>query len=258
MATKQEIREFKRKVDQLIANYGKFEDAKATEMMRILEQVRQNVASAVASTEWDMYHIPQLKEAVNRAIEGLKQRFNADQKTTLRETWDMGVNAIDSPLQYVGVNLALPSLSMAALDILQGYSADLISGLSADALKNINSAITMGVMGGQSVSNVMKTVGRNLDDPSIFKTIAGRAEAITRTEMGHVHAAARQARAEQTVEANPETAWDKQWISSGKAHPRPHHAALDGVTIPVDDLFLGYIPYPHAPGLPASEVVNCG
>jgi hypothetical protein len=164
---------------------------------------------------------------------------------------------VDSPLQFVGVRVAAPELGRSVLEILQGYSADLIKGLSADAIKKINSEIAMGVMGGKPIQEVVKAVGRNLYDPSVFKTIASRAETITRTEMGHVHSAARQARIEQVVESN-DVKWMKKWISSGKARPRAHHAALDGVTIPVDEMFLGYIDYPHAPGLPAEEVVNCG
>jgi len=78
--------------------------------------------------------------------------------------------------------------------------------------------------------------------------------------MARVHSSAREARIKATVEAgtDPEMTWQKKWISSGKAKPRDHHEGLDGVVIDVDEDFLGYIPYPHAPGLPADEVVNCG
>lgn len=204
-----------------------------------------------------MYYLPRMREAVERAVEGFKLRYQSETKKDLDNAWKAGIDMVDSSLQYVGVALAVPELSRSALEILQGYSADLIKGLSADTIKKINNEIAMGVMGGKSIQEVMKAVGRNLDDPSIFGTIASRAETITRTEMGHVHSAARQARIEQVVKEG-DVRWEKKWISSGKAKPRPHHAALNGVTIPVDDLFLGYIPYPHAPGLPAGEVVNCG
>jgi hypothetical protein len=254
---------YEKKVNELIRKVGKLEDREVEQALRILEATRKEVAAAVASTEWDLYYLPRMKEAVERAVEGFRLRYQAETKADLDNMWKAGIDMVDSPLQYVGVPIMAPELGMTVLDILQGYSADLIKGLTADAIKKINSEIAMGLMGGKPMQEVMKAVGRNLDDKSVFSTIAGRAEAITRTEMAHVQSAAREARMEQitTDKAGlsvPPIKWKKKWISSGKAKPRPHHAALNGTVVDFDENFPGGIPYPHAPGLPASEVVNCG
>ena len=251
-------RAYNRKLKELTGKVGKLEDREVKKVMSILENARVQVAGAVASTEWDIYYIPQLKEAVGRAVDGFRQRYLSEQAGALGNMWNAGIDAVDSPLQYVGIGGLAPEISRSALEVMQGYSADLIGGLSADALKKINNEITLGIMGGKTPFEVMQAVGLNLKDKSVFASIGHRAEAITRTETARVHSAAREGRMEATVEANPEEQWVKKWISSGKANPRDNHAALDGVTVPVDEDFPGGIPYPHAPGLDASEVVNCG
>jgi hypothetical protein len=248
---------YNKKLQELIDKVGDLEDSKVEKVVQLLENARSEVAARVASTEWDMYYIPQLKEAVDRALTTFKQRYGSEQEVALNNMWNAGIDMVDSPLQFVGIRAAAPEISRSALEILQGYSADLIGGLTADAAKKINSEIALGIMGAKPVQEVMRAVGRNLDDPSVFGTIGSRAEAITRTEMARVNSAAREARAEGTAHNNPELQWMKKWISSGKFHPRPNHAALNGVMVPVDENFPGGIPYPHAPGLPASEVVNC-
>ena len=251
-------RAYNRKLKELTGKVNKLEDREVKKVMGILENARIQVAGAVASTEWDIYYIPQLKEAVGRAISGFKQRYIAEQTDALSNMWNAGIDAVDSPLQYVGIGLYAPEISRSALEIMQGYSADLIEGLSADALKKINNEITLGIMGQKSPFEVMTAVGKNLKEKSAFASIGHRAEAITRTEMARVHSAAREGRMAATVEANPDEKWQKKWISSGKANPRDHHASLNGVVVDADEDFPGGIPYPHAPGLPASEVVNCG
>jgi len=252
-------RAFQKKVQDLINRVGTLQDNEVARVMGMLEDARREVAAMVASTEWKAYSIPQLKASVDRAIETMHQRYLSSQNAALGNAWNAGIDMVDLPLSSSGIRMLGPEVSRTALEIGQGYSADLIKGLTADAVKKINGEIMMGIMGGKQPFDVMQAIGRNLDDKSVFKSIATRAETITRTEMGNINSASREARIEGTVRnTDPPLKWMKKWISSGKYRPRPHHAALNGKTIPIDEKFLGYIPYPHAPGLPAEEVVNCG
>jgi hypothetical protein len=255
--TKKE-RQYNKKLQELLDGVGKLQDGEVKKVLALLEQARTEIAARVAVTEWDAYHIPQLREAVDRAIETFRLRYMSEQNGALGNMWNAGIDMVDSPLQYVGFRLAAPEISRTALEIAQGYSADLVNGLSADALKQVNGQIISGVMGQKTSFQVMKEIGRSLDDKSTFASIAHRAEAITRTEMAKVNSMSREARAKGTVASNPYLPWKKKWISSGKARPRPNHAALNGVKVDLDQNFPGGIPYPHAPGLPAREVVNCG
>lgn len=246
------------KIKELMAKVGHLQDDEVARVTAILRDARKDVAALVADTEWQAYRIPQLKEAVERAVETLRQRYMATQTDALRNMWNAGIDIVDMPLATVGIRIAAPEISMTTLEILQGFSADLIGGLTKDAAKKINTELTLGIMGQKQPSEVMKAIGKNLDDPGVYHSIAVRAETITRTEMARVHSTSREARNQATVEASPELEWLKKWISSHKAHPRPPHQELDGETVPVDKNFPYGIPYPHAPGLPAEESINCG
>jgi len=251
---------YNRRLKELIKKTDRLADREVEKVLGFLEQARSEVAARVASTEWQAHYIPELKEAVERAIEAFRQRYSAGQKEGLANIWNAGIDSIDAPLQYAGIRSGAPEISRTVLEVMQGYSADLINGLSSDAVKKINSELVLGVMGGKTPYETMKAIGRSLDEKSVFKSLGHRAEAITRTEMARVNSAAREARMQATAEAGTEPAmkWQKKWIASGKAHPRENHAALDGKIVDVNEDFPGGIPYPHAPGLPAKEVVQCG
>jgi hypothetical protein len=252
-------RAYNRKVQELIDRVGKLNDREVKRVLAILENARRDIAAAVATTEWKAHFIPQLKEAINRAIDGFSQQYATGQADALSNTWNAGIDMIDSPLQHAGIALSAPEISRTALEIMQGYSVDLIDGLSADALKKINSEITLGIMGEKPLFEVMKAIGRNMKDKSVITGIARRAEVIARTEMGRVNSFSRQARMEGLKgHTDPPLDMWKKWISSGKAHARADHSAFNGLAVPIDEDFPGGIPYPHAPGLSAADVVNCG
>jgi len=233
------------------------QDAEVERVMALLDTARKEIASRVAVTEWDAYHLPRMTDAVDDAMITFQKRYAMNQNEALANMYQAGVDAVDWPLAEIGIRYATPELSATALEILQGFSTDLISGLTRDAVKKINAELTLGILGQKPMYEVMQAIGRNLDDKGVYKSIASRAETITRTEMARVNSTAREARNQATAKAAGGK-WMKKWISSGKAHPRPRHAALDGKTVPVDEDFTGGIPYPHAPGLPAKETVNCG
>lgn len=251
-------RAYEKKLNELIGRVGTLEDREVARVLGLLETARKDVAAMIVSTEWQATFIPQMMEAVKRAIEGFRQRYQAEQSAGLSNLWNAGIDVVDHPLQFIGIRLGAPEISWTVLEIAQGYSADLIQGLSADALKDINGQIIAGILGEKTPYDVMQRIGRNLRDKRVFTSIAARAEAITRTELARVHSSAAEARMQATVMGSPDLGWKKKWLSSGKRRPRQHHAELNGVMVDVDEDFPGDIPYPHAPGLPASEVVNCG
>lgn len=266
--TKREAAYAKRQLE-LIARAGKLNQAEVKRVMQLLEAARTEVAARIAATDWQAHHIPQLRAAVEDAISRFQTQYQSEFSRAAANAWKAGVDLVDGPLRYVGIAAHAPAISTSALEILQGYSADLITGLGRDAIKQINGQIAMGIMGQKTPHQVMQMLGTSLTDKGVFRNIAVRAEAITRTELAHVNSMAREARIQAMVEDDPEVKWLKEWIASGKAHPRPNHEALNGVQVPVDMDFSMYggqspvepgsgIPYPHAPGLPAAEVVNCG
>ena len=246
--TKRE-RAYMRKMEGLIRKAGKLQDAEVRRVLEILEHARLEVAARIAETEWQAYHIPQLKSAVKTTIEGFERRYGVRQSEALRDAHLAAADVVDAPLNYVGLRVPVVQIPATHLDVLQGYSADLIEGLTKDLLKKVNGEITLGIIGQRTPHQVMEALGLSLDDKGVFKSIAARAEAITRTEMGRVYAASREARHQQVV-ALGEMTWRKRWISSGKARPRPNHAALNGVEVPVDADFSGGHPLSPCAGAP--------
>jgi hypothetical protein len=116
------------------------------------------------------------------------------------------------------------------------------------------------MMGGKTPQEVAAAIGKNLNDPSIFTSIAARAETITKTEMGRVFSTAAQKRME---EASRHVAGlEKQWIHAGHPkHARPGHEAAHGQHVPVGEPFnVGgtKMMYPRDPAAPLDEVINCG
>lgn len=242
----------------LTAAVGKLTDDEVTRVLALLNKAMEEIDHTIATTEWQAYRIQQLKEMTGRSIASFSQQYQSFFTAAEKNIWLAGIDGVDQPLYAAGISISTGELNREALEIMQGYSADLIGGLSADALKKINGEITMGILGQKTSWEVMQAIGRNLEDKGIMPSIAARAETITRTEMARVNSAAREARMMAVVEADPKAPWMKKWISSGKRYPRANHAALDGAIVDMGQDFAGGLPYPHAPGLPASEVVNCG
>ena len=130
------------------------------------------------------------------------------------------------------------------------------AGLTSELAIELQAALSTAYAGGESVDGAMGRVAQVLGvDPANTKTVGYRAERIARTtivgtmnDMTYVQAT------ESGVRLR------KRWVATGDSRTRAEHAALDGVTIPLADKFLiggSQADGPHAPGLPASQVVNC-
>ncbi|MEN8134321.1 MAG: phage minor head protein [Thermodesulfobacteriota bacterium] len=249
---------YEKKVAELLYKTGRLQDREVEKILVLLEQLRRQLTDTVAASEWQVWRIKEMKAAVNAATEQFRLAYAASQEGALANMWEAGQDLIAAPLAEAGFYVSISQIPRTALEVMQAYSGDLIGGLSADIRKKVTNEIIMGVMGGKGQTEVMKAIGLNLKESGIMKGIGARAEAITRTETGRINSLAREARIQATIEAAPEIEWRKKWHSSGKLHPRYPHKMLDQVTVPIDDNFLGYIPYPHAPGLSAAETINCG
>ena len=66
---------FQKKVNELVRKAGALEDKEVRSVIRLLADVRKEVASQVASTEWQAYRLPQLKAAVERAMPDIKAAY---------------------------------------------------------------------------------------------------------------------------------------------------------------------------------------
>jgi len=258
MATKEQI--FQRKVKGLIRQADRLEDDAIKRAIRILNDARKEVAATVASTEWQAYHLPQMKSAIERAMTEFGAKYGVELRDIQRSFWEHGVDRVDLPLREVGIIQAIPEIDMTMLSVMQDFSADLVQGLSRDAIKKISQELTLGLIGNKSPYEVMGAIGRNLKNKSIFKSLRHRAETITRTEAGRVLEAAGQARKEAAVKVVP--GLQKQWLyGHSPKFPRLDHMAADGQIRDIDKPFdVGgeQLMYPRDPAGSAKNTINCG
>lgn len=259
---------FDRRVKQLAKQADKLPKVAIKRTGKIVNEFRKNVISELSQEQvvdgtWRAYRLNDLKRMADNVSKDFDDRYFQQLKLDQGAGWDLGVERIDGPLKAAQVDLTrlIPEISRSQLSIMQGYSADLIKDVSLSALKNINSQLTLGIMGGSSPYEVMTAIGRNLKDPSIFKSIALRAETITRTEMGRMQNTATQARQAQAQKALPKL--KQRWHWSGVS--RADHAAIDGQVRGVDEWFDlpggTQILYPLGPVRPvdqaAKQTINC-
>jgi hypothetical protein len=251
---------FQKKIRELIKKADRLEDDAVKRAMKILNDARKEVAATVASTEWQAYMLPQMKASIERAMNEYGHRYGVELRDTQRTLWEQGIDMVDIPLREVGILAALPEIDTTMLAVLQDFSADLIDGLSKDAMKKINSELTLGLLGQKTPYEVMETIGRNLKDKGIFKSLRHRAETITRTEAGRVLEAAGQARKEKAAQVVP--GLKKQWwYGHSPKMPRIDHMMAHGQIRDVDKPFdVGgeQLMYPRDPHGSAKNTINCG
>lgn len=259
MARSKKENAFQKKVDELIVRSQRLEDAEVKKVIALLADARRDVAATVASTDWQMHRLSEIKASIERTLQSFGDRYGVELRDAQRSFWEDGINIVEEPLRTVGVHAAFPAIDTTVLGILQGYGADLVKGLSRDAALRINNEISMGLMGQKSPYEVMSAVGKNLKDKSIFTSIAARAETITRTEAGRVLEAASQARMTDAAAMVP--GLKKQWVHGQHVRmPRPSHLAADGQIRDVSEPFdVGgeQLMYPRDPAGSARNTINC-
>jgi hypothetical protein len=231
-------------------------------MLALLEELQGQVRTELGKAalgSWDAYHLRHYLDAIEGQVEVFRRTAQAEAGGLLDTAWNQGKALVDNPLATNGIYTGF-YLSTSVLDTLKDYTFHRIDGLSAAAWDRVKGELTLGVLGGKTPQEVAKAIGENLNDPSVFKSIADRAEVITKTEMGRVFSEASQLRMEQAAESVE--GLEKQWLHAG--HPkvaRLAHVAASGQHVPVNEPFkIGGINmmYPRDPGAPLEETFNCG
>ena len=253
-------RSFEKKVDELIGQANKLSETAVRRVYALLNDCRKRIITAVAETEWEAHRLGELKGAVEASINEFAREYGIDMREWQQAGWDLGVLSVDEPLKVARIETSPTALSTTKLAILQGYSADLVKDLTADAIKRVNNDIALSLLGEQSAFEAIKKIGRDLSDPSTFKTIFHRAEAIARTEVNRVYSIANYARMKQAKAEGVDI--QKMWVYDHMTkYPREFHQSMNGQIKEIDEPFVSgkgnNLMYPHDPAAPASETVMC-
>lgn len=253
-----------------------------TELQNIRQLIKQIEVNADADLKaiiekWRksvIYEISDIGRFDPLAVEVLKARLtqiNSDvQRQLLGKLTDnqkrlfiKGIQTVDRILEKGNLATALPYLSERKLKTLQNYSAELVSGISADARKRISTEIALGILGQKSTDDIIKEIGKSLNSPSVFGTIAKRAQVIYQTEVKRIQNQTTLDRMKQSVQQVPDL--KKKWVHSHVGIPRPFHLLLHGTIVGVNEPFIlrgadgniYEVQSPYDPTLPASETVGC-
>ena len=171
------------------------------------------------------------------------------------------------PLIASGLALWVPQISRRQLEVARTFQALLISNLADEATNQISQDLGLAILRGQSVYEASQVVAGSLTGTATFGSIAARAEAITRTELGRIQSVATQGSLRDIQQQVPDL--QKQWMHSGNAGPyrRTGHIAAHGQIRDVDAPFqvaevVGgeqeALLYPRDPSASPRNTINCG
>ncbi len=233
------------------------------QLMGLLDELRREVVLLLMDSKLEPIMAQSIRMALKTAVERVRVKMQDALSENQKRLFVKGIQTTDAAVTSRNVRVALPYLSDASLTTLQGYGADLITKVTDEARGAITNEINLAIMGQKPMSAVMDSIGRNLDSPSIFGTIARRTQTIFKTETSRIHNISADERMKQLTTQIP--GLKKEWIHGHQGVPRPGHLDLDGVQVPADGKFTlegangetYHVKGPHDPVLPASESVNC-
>lgn len=232
----------------------------------LLQRLRERVVVAVAeSGALDAATAQAVKRRTAALVDEYEARLREQMSDNQQRMFVRGIKLVDDVVKTGDITTALPYVDEENLRAAQQFSAELITNLAADVRARIAQEINLAVLGQKGSADIIRALGRNLKDPSVFGTIRRRSEIIVRQEVNRVQAQATRARLEQTARQVPDLG--REWQHSGLGHPpRANHLAMDGDVAWGDQLFElrsadGQRVYkiwgPHDPKLPPDETIGC-
>lgn len=262
---------FLERIEAIRQRIDKLPDDAVKAALDELDAVRRRVLGELAGAEgFPAVRMEQLAGRVEDVMGEFASRYDVAIRPFQATAAGLGRQLAVAPVIEAGLTFGVPEIPRRLVEAARGFQADLISGLTDEGTRKITQAIRLGAIEGKSVWEVMQEVAGSLTRPGPFASIAARAEAITRTELGRLQAIAGQASLEETKRLVPDL--QKQWQHSGNPRGRVAHmlndpAGANGQVRNVDELFevkpaLGKpaegLLYPRDPRGSAANTVNCG
>jgi hypothetical protein len=230
------------------------------EIVRLLKEAAAHIRVILAGqpTDYQLWALPRLQTEIRQVLAQFGEDAAARISSAAGQAWELGGESIVEPLRAGGVlqGVAFQAIDQRQLLAMRAFATDRIKGIGLDAANRINAELGRVVIGAQGPSDAISAVTQILGEAS-----RARATTIVRTSLGQVFSAASFERVGRVAAAVP--GLKKQWIRSGKLHPRLNHAAIDKQIQDVGDPFIlngGALKmmYPLDPAAPAAEVINCG
>lgn len=260
--------------DEIAAVIGDSFEVSATQqtkMVKLLDQARKDVFDLIDDQEaeqWVLRFYDDVAKDVQEIMDELDAGLVGLSEEAAEDVIDVAVNGTDKlAKQQLKKTLRVAKLPRSMVKALVDYNADQIAGISKATEKAINASIKAGMMTGQSPRDVAKMVAPSLKDPSVFRTLQIRAEAIARTETNAVHSMASNERIKQIAKVVPGIG--KGWVSvldpmrTRESHFTAHFTYGPGGSvgaIDVEDVFTvgdSFMAFPGDPAGSAKERIHC-
>lgn len=225
------------------------------EVLRQLEIARRRIAQQLraAGSEPARARLRALQAEVGKHLDAWRTAATGATSAGAAQAIGSGVGVVSSEIKRaIGVDLT-PRINPAVLRAMPLALTDLVTDVSVATKNRINAQLAQVLIGTRSMSDAITAVERILDGPT-----RSRARTIVQTELGRIHSAATQAGMEEAAKRIP---MKKEWMRSGRKHPRPEHQVAHGQVRAVNEPFdVGgeKLMYPRDPKGSAKNTVNCG
>lgn len=234
-------------------------NATDAEIASLLKQAAERIVTLLAQqpTDYQAWYLPRLYQQIAQALSRIATDAGQAASAGQRSVWNAGAKMVDDAVAHAPaiVRAVVPVIDDGQLRAMSSFLTEKISGITLEAANDINTQLGLVVMGGQTPFEAIKQVQQILGEQTLR-----RAKTIVHTELARAYSTATFLRLRAQAKVVP--GLKKQWISSGKLHPREAHAMMNGQERDIDQPFDipggGQIMYPHDPSAPASETINCG
>lgn len=277
MTPKQRI--YVEELNKIERRFGKLEDETLKGFIVALQTLRKNMADLMSQGGVEAGQLNVLIKQIDQILSDFDQNTKNLFRGALSSGVELGRDYVFLPLDKVlgrSVIRADLGASLSQINASVDYSVGLIGGLTSEMNQKIADQIRLTVLTNKSPFEVMKAVTKILgtkssdgvwgtrNRPELVTGVAGRAEAIVRTELTRLFNLASHSQLGAIAAESPEAGIRKRWIASVDKRTRPSHLRTHAETaanpIPIGKPFDvgGYqLMYPGDPAGPASETVHC-
>lgn len=160
----------------------------------------------------------------------------------LRRTFGAGARGV------VGIRFNLDNPR--ARQAIEHRALNLAGNVSASSMERVRAVLAQARTDGVGVAEIAKRIRGDAFSGTVSRS---RATTIARTEtVGALN------EGQHVAAVQSGTMQSKRWLSQQDGRVRDSHRGAESVGwIPLSGLYPNGLPYPHAPGAPAEEVVNC-
>lgn len=253
------------KIKEILKAQAKRQIDDATAVVTILEEIKNEIVAELAvipAESYNSYHMRQSLNSIERYLSGFERDMTGIVSKGVTDSWNSGVELLPSAAEAAGITSQFGWISTHTLDALKEFAFGKVSQVTADAFAKIKGELTLGILGQKTPQQVASAIAGNLNGPSIFKSIAERAEVITGLEMGKAFSTATQKSMEQAMDVLPDL--ESMWLHAGHPKmPRQSHLLMHGqkrkIGVPFYKTAQGMpVMFPRDPNAPVSEVIRCG